>query len=66
MEEPLRYRVESIRTSGNALDIIQAIKELLDAHGLRPEVVNFEGAIDRVSLLREERSDGDIYEIELW
>ena len=65
--EPLRYRIETIRTSGNALDVIQAIQEIIKFRGLRPELVRLDHALDRVSLIEEVGVDGSAsYEIELW
>lgn len=67
MKDPVRYRIETIRTSGNALDVIQAIQEIIKFRGLRPELVKLDHALDRVSLIEEIDTDGSTsYEIELW
>ena len=67
MKDPVRYRIETIRTSGNALDVIQAIQEIIKFRGLRPELVRLDHALDRVSLIEEIDTDGSTsYEIELW
>lgn len=67
MKDPVRYRIETIRTSGNALDVVQAIQEIIKFRGLRPELVRLDHALDRVSLIEEIDTDGSTsYEIELW
>ena len=66
-ENPKRFRIETIRTSGTVIDVVAAIHEVLKSRSLPADIVVMDLGIDRVSLIEETDTDGHVrYEIELW